>query len=33
MHTAEIRVGSRMDRQTVPVWEDKLNIINFSKVR
>lgn len=33
MHTAEIRVGSRTDRQTVPVWEDKLNIINFSKVR
>ena len=33
MHKAEIRVGSRVDRQTAPVWEDRLNIINFSRVR
>lgn len=33
MHVAQVRVGDRTDRQTVGVWPDRLNVINFSKLR
>ncbi len=33
MHNAEIRVGSRSDRQTISVWQDRLNVANFSRIR
>lgn len=33
MHVAQVRVGDRTDRQTIGVWPDRLNVINFSRLR
>ena len=33
LHSAQIRVGAGADKQLFPVWEDRLNLINFSKIR
>lgn len=33
LHSAEVRIDGRTDRQTIPVWPDRLNIANFSRLR
>jgi hypothetical protein len=33
LHTAEVNVVGRADRQRVPIWPDRLNLINFSRLR
>lgn len=33
MHVAQVRVGDKTDRQTIGVWLNQLNVINFSKLR
>ena len=33
LHSAQISLGANYDKQTVPIWEDRLNIINFSRIR
>ena len=33
LHSAEVRLDGRTDRQTLPVWPDRLNIANFSRMR
>ncbi len=33
LHTAEVNVVGRSDRQRVPIWPGRLNLINFSRLR
>lgn len=33
LHSAQITIDGRTDRQTIPVWPDRLNIANFSRLR
>lgn len=33
MHAAEVNISGRTQRQTVAVWPDRLNVVNFSRLR
>ncbi len=33
LHQAEVRLGARGDRQLIAAWSDRLNIVNFSRLR
>lgn len=33
LQPAEIRVAGQRDRQLVPIWSERLNVVNFSRIR
>ena len=33
LHTAQVNIGARLDRQAFPVWSDRFNVVNFSRIR
>lgn len=33
LHSAQVNISGRTDKQTIAVWPDRLNVVNFSKIR